>query len=61
MPTVPGFVSEMVVSWKSDAVKMPLRTLSMVASYARKNSSKVIESTFLMFGTISVRVPSFLV
>ncbi len=58
VPSVPGFVREMVVPSKSVSLILPVRARVTTSSAAAANSAKVILSTPLTLGTRSVRVPS---
>ena len=59
VPTVPGLVSESVVPMKSSGEIVPLRARATRSSKAATKSAKPSELAFLMFGTSSVREPSF--
>ena len=59
VPTVPGFVSETVVPMKSSGEIVPLRVRPISASKAFSSSAKPSFWASLMFGTSSVRLPSF--
>ncbi len=59
VPTVPGFVSETVVPMKSSGEICPLRERATSSSNAFRNSAKPSFWAPLMFGTSSVREPSF--
>ena len=60
VPIVPGLVSEMVVSWKSVACRVPFRARRTTSSYAAQNFEKSRSSTCLILGTRSWREPSAL-
>ena len=59
MPTVPGFVSETVVPMKSSGRIAPLRARPIRSSNAFSSPAKLSFCASLMFGTSSVREPSF--
>ena len=58
VPSVPGFVREIVVPSKSETCSLLVRARVMTSSEAATNSRKVIFSAPLTFGTRSVREPS---
>ena len=57
VPRVPGLVSEIVVPLKSSAVRLPLRALRTISSYADQNWAKLSDSQPLIETTTSVRCP----
>ena len=59
VPTVPGLVSETVVPMKSSGEMAPLRERATSSSKATRKSAKPSFCAPLMFGTSSVREPSF--
>ena len=59
VPTVPGFVSDTVVPMKSSGEIVPLRERATRSSNAFRNAAKSSLPASLMFGTRSVREPSF--
>ena len=59
VPTVPGFVSEIVVPMKSSGEMAPLRERVTRSSKAATRAAKLSFCASLTFGTSSVREPSF--
>jgi hypothetical protein len=59
VPTTPGLVSDTVVPMKSSGLMAPLRARATRSSKACRNDAKSSRFASLMFGTSSVRVPSF--
>ncbi len=60
VPSVPGFVSEIVVPSKSETLILPVRARVTTSSAAAANSAKLIRSAPLTLGTRSDREPSAL-
>ena len=58
VPSVPGFVSEIVVPSKSETLILPVRARVTTSSAAAANSAKFIRSAPLTLGTRSEREPS---
>ncbi len=59
VPTVPGFVSEIVVPMKSSGEIVPWRDRATRSSKAATSAAKLSVCASLTFGTSSVREPSF--